>query len=63
LTGQLSDELGLSVEELQALDSEGRALITDHGLFLLVNLYGETWLAAWIPTSGTFRDQSNNGLD
>lgn len=41
LTLQLSDELGLSLEDLQVLDSEGRALITDHGLFLLVNLYGE----------------------
>lgn len=39
---QLSAELGLSFDDLQVLDSEGRAIITDHGLFLLVNLYGES---------------------
>ena len=38
---QLSHDLGLNLEDLQTLDSEGRALITDHGLFVLVNLYGE----------------------
>lgn len=37
---QLSEELGLSLQDLQLLDREGRALVTDHGLFLLVNLYG-----------------------
>lgn len=41
LTLQLSEEMGLCLDDLQLLDSEGRALITDHGLFLLVNLYGE----------------------
>jgi hypothetical protein len=40
-THQLCDELGLTLDELQTLDSEGRALVTDHGLFVLVNLYGE----------------------
>lgn len=43
LSLQLSDELDLSLEELQTLDSEGRALITHHGMFVLVNLYGEVY--------------------
>jgi hypothetical protein len=30
------------LDDLQVLDSEGRALITDHELFVLVNLYGES---------------------
>jgi AP endonuclease-2 len=38
---QLSEELGLSLDVLAALDSEGRSLVTDHGAFVLVNLYGE----------------------
>ncbi|KAK2077000.1 hypothetical protein QBZ16_005228 [Prototheca wickerhamii] len=29
-----------SVEELQELDAEGRAVVTDHGAFVLFNLYG-----------------------
>lgn len=41
LTLQLSEELGLSLDVLAGLDSEGRALVTDHGAFVLVNLYGE----------------------
>lgn len=36
----LCEDLGLDMQQLQTLDSEGRALITDHGLFVLVNLYG-----------------------
>jgi exonuclease III len=40
LTLELSEELGLTLEQLAALDAEGRALITDHDVFLLVNLYG-----------------------
>lgn len=40
-THQLCDELGLTLDECATLDSEGRALITDHGLFVVVNLYGE----------------------
>jgi hypothetical protein len=48
LSLQLSDGLGLSLEDLQVLDSEGRALITDHGLFVLVNLYGEPLLRVFM---------------
>ena len=29
-----------SVEELQELDAEGRVVVTDHGAFVLFNLYG-----------------------
>ncbi|WIA12049.1 hypothetical protein OEZ85_012128 [Tetradesmus obliquus] len=36
----LCEALGVELEQLAALDREGRALITDHGPFLLVNLYG-----------------------
>lgn len=36
----LREALGLDQEQLAALDSEGRVVITDHGPFLLVNLYG-----------------------
>jgi hypothetical protein len=48
LTLDISQALGLSLEQLQSLDSEGRALTTDHGAFLLVNIYG----AAAVPASG-----------
>lgn len=30
---------GWTVEELEALDSEGRVMVTDHGAFLLLNVY------------------------
>jgi len=29
-----------SLEELEALDSEGRCVMTDHGAFILINVYG-----------------------
>lgn len=32
--------LGLMPEELQELDREGRCVVTDHGAFVLFNLYG-----------------------
>lgn len=32
--------LGLMPEELQELDGEGRCVVTDHGAFVLFNLYG-----------------------
>ncbi len=31
---------GLDADQLRALDSEGRVLLTDHGAFVLVNVYG-----------------------
>jgi hypothetical protein len=31
----------LTPDQLQALDAEGRCVITDHGAFVLVNVYGE----------------------
>lgn len=37
---QLCEGLGLDMQQLQSVDSESRALITDHGAFVLVNLYG-----------------------
>jgi hypothetical protein len=36
----LCEALGVELEQLASVDREGRALITDHGPFLLVNLYG-----------------------
>jgi len=36
----LQEDLDLSPAALADLDLEGRALTTDHGLFLLVNIYG-----------------------
>jgi hypothetical protein len=39
----LCEALGVELEQLAAVDREGRALITDHGPFLLVNLYGALW--------------------
>jgi len=36
----LQEDLGLSPASLADLDREGRALVTDHGVFLLVNIYG-----------------------
>ena len=34
-----SEEVGLSEEELRLLDAEGRCVITDHGSFVLFNVY------------------------
>eukprot|EP00903_Cladosiphon_okamuranus_P007554 g7328.t1 len=37
--GSFAGELGLSPDRLAALDSEGRVVITDHGHFVLFNVY------------------------
>lgn len=37
--GSFDGELGLSPDRLAALDSEGRVLVTDHGHFVLFNVY------------------------
>lgn len=37
---QICEALGFELVDLQVLDSEGRVLVTDHGQFILVNLYG-----------------------
>jgi hypothetical protein len=42
----LCEALGVQLEQLAAVDREGRALITDHGPFLLVNMYGACGAAA-----------------
>ncbi len=40
LTNCLSVWCRFSQEELERLDAEGRVVITDHGAFVLVNVYG-----------------------
>jgi hypothetical protein len=36
----LCEALGVELDQLAAIDREGRALITDHGPFIIINLYG-----------------------
>lgn len=48
--GTFSGDLELSPERLAALDSEGRVLVTDHGHFVLFNVYAPCIRCAPIPT-------------
>lgn len=45
--GSFIGELGLSPDRLAALDSEGRVLVTDHGHFVLFNVYAPCIRWVW----------------